>query len=238
MRYKFRGNVILRTENAAKPASQASKYLSSMIQALPTVESSVDYGCGKLRYLGPMLETSGRLTLVDSEIQLSRMQKVHGSVTDIRSWVASSNRISVFNTEDFALKGGTFDRGFCINVLSAIPYVFARINAVRLLSRSLKEGGECLFVTQYRNSDFSRMANLPYAKIWNDGILLNSLRGYSFYAFISPIQLASLVSKAGFEVKETILNEGSVYLRAKARVNKSDDIIVFDEENSFRPKNI
>lgn len=236
MRYNLSGGIILHTENAAKPVAQASKYLNSIIRALPSVEASVDYGCGKLRYLGPMLDTSERLALVDSEVQLSRHQVVCGSKTDIRSLVTSSNRITAFNTEEFAHHVGGYDRGFCINVISAIPYAFARANALRLLRRSLRQNAECLFVIQYRNSDFTRMANLPYARKWQDGILLDSLRGHSFYALISPKKLVNLVRRAGFAVVETHLNEGSVYLWARARHQPQHDILGFDEANSFRRK--
>ncbi len=236
MRYSLPSGIILRTENAAKPVSQASKYLNSIIRALPLVEGAVDYGCGKLRYLGPMLDTTERLALVDSEVQLSRQQIVRGYKTDIRSLIGASNRITAFNTEEFAHHPGGFDRGFCINVLSAIPYAFARENALRLLRRSLRQGAECLFVVQYRNSDFSRMANLPYAKKWQDGILLDSLRGYSFYALISPERLADLVRGAGFAVIDRHLNEGSVYLWGRAQRRRQDEIFGFDEANSFRLK--
>lgn len=236
MRYSLPGDIVLRTENAAKPASQASRYLSSMIRALPRVETSVDYGCGKLRNLEPMLDTSERLTLVDSEVQLSRRQMVHGSMIDVRSWVAASNRVTALNTEEFAEQVGGYDRGYCINVLSAIPYAFARKNALQLLRRSLRQNAECLFVIQYRNSDFTRMASLPYAKRWQDGILLDSLRGYSFYALISPEKLTLLVKGAGFDVEEIFLNEGSVYLRARLRRGSQDERVTFDEANSFRRK--
>lgn len=233
MRYNLPGGIVLRTENAAKPALQASGYLSSIIRGLPTVDSAVDYGCGKLRYLQPMLHTANRLTVVDSEVQLSRPQVIFGSKSTIRSWVGASNRITVSNTQEFAIHASGYDRGFCINVLSAIPYAFARENALRLLRQSLRPGAECLFVVQYRNSDFTRMANLPYARMWQDGILLDSLRGHSFYALISPEKLAALVRRAGFVIGDTHLNDGSVYLWGRAQ-DRSRELLDFDEANSFK----
>jgi len=58
------------------------------------------------------------------------------------------------------------------------------------------------------------MANLPIAEPWHDGFLLKSLRGYSFYALISPAALAKLLGQAGFEVVNQQLNQGSVYMWA------------------------
>lgn len=236
MRYRLPGGTILRAENAAKPASQRSEYLDAIIRGLPPVESSVDYGCGKLRYLNAMLETSERVDLVDSEVQLARLQILDGSKTTIRSLIGSSNRISAFNTVEFASQVGGYDRGFCINVLSAIPYSFARRNALRLLRHSLRQGAECLFVVQYRNSDFTRMASLPYARKWQDGILLKSWRGSSFYALISPERLTIMVRNAGFDIANVHLNDGSIYLWGRAQRQLQRDVTVFDEDNSFRCK--
>jgi len=74
MRYEIVSGVVIKTENAAKPASQSSGFLKSLLGTLPRVSTSIDYGCGKLRYLDAILEKTDFLTLVDSEIQLSRIQ--------------------------------------------------------------------------------------------------------------------------------------------------------------------
>ena len=69
MRYRVR-HIVIKSENAAKPASQKSEYCESVIRALPSVKTSFDFGCGKLRYLNVILETTEILMVVDSEIQL------------------------------------------------------------------------------------------------------------------------------------------------------------------------
>jgi hypothetical protein len=58
------------------------------------------------------------------------------------------------------------------------------------------------------------MAKLATAEPWHDGFLLNSLRGYSFYAFIPPNALIEMIEQAGFQVVSQQLNEGSVYVWA------------------------
>ena len=102
MRYRLPGGILIRTENAAKPEAQASLGLSSYIEGLAPVVKSFDYGCGKLRYVKPILSTTDTLTIVDSEIQLGRRQIVFGNETTIREMVRSSNRLSATNVTEFA----------------------------------------------------------------------------------------------------------------------------------------
>jgi hypothetical protein len=79
----------------------------------------------------------------------------------------------------------------------------------------LNLGGTCLFVVLYRNSDFTRMQRLPNCEPYDNGFLIDSLRGYSFYGLIPPDDLAKLVIRAGFAVESLVLDEGSAYLWAK-----------------------
>jgi SAM-dependent methyltransferase len=204
-----------RSENAAKPYSQASRYLTSFIAALPPVASAFDYGCGKLRYLNVMLETSQTLTVVDSEVQLAREQTLLGEPrASVRRMLRGSNRVLVANVAEFARLTEAYDRGYCINVLSVILIEAVRRRAVRLMFSRLRPDGTCLFVVQYRNSDFTRMAAMPNATAWHDGFLVDSLRGYSFYGLIRPDYLKQLVTEAGFEVTDLRLADGSAYLTA------------------------
>ena len=236
MRYKINSKVLIRTENAAKPRTQFSKFLKKMILDLEPVGSSIDYGCGKLRYTGFMLKTTDTLAIIDSEIQLSRIQKLVGQVTTIRELSRKTNRVSAYNTTEFGKLAARFDRAFCLNVLSVIPSHSARKGVVALILDRLKPDGTCLFVVQYRNSDFSRMKSMPNAKKWLDGFLIDSLRGYSFYGMISPSELSRLVENAGFEILDQKLNEGIVYVLAK-RTNTLPSrprIFEIEEKDGFR----
>jgi SAM-dependent methyltransferase len=215
VRYKIASGIVVKTENAAKPESQRSAFLEGLISGLPQVESSFDYGCGKLRYLSSILEITQTLTLVDSEIQLSRTQQLKGRATTVRDILASSNRVDVLNDAEFGGVAAEFDRGFCINVLSVIPIYAKRRHVLKTIWQKLRPGGECLFVVQYRNSDFNRMRSLPNARPWRDGFLIDSLRGFSFYGLITPDRLASMLSSAGFILLERKLNQGSVFIIAQ-----------------------
>lgn len=214
MRYKIRGNII-KSENAAKPASQPSAFLISLLRSFAHVERSVDFGSGKLRYTKVMLRGTNTLTLVDSDIQLSREQKLGGRITSVRKLIHSSNQIEVMNLKKFLQYSNYFDRGYCINVLSVIPILSVRQRVIQRLFRSLRAGGVCLFVVQYRNSDFTRMVQMRNARVWRKGLLIDSLRGHSYYGFIMPNELRQAVVSGGFLVSSLVLNEGSVYLTAK-----------------------
>lgn len=214
MHYKIGNGIVIKTENAAKPHKQVSAFLVGRLRALASVESSFDYGCGKLRYRDAILARSNSLTVVDSEIQIDRDQILYGREISIRELVRSSNRVRALNAEEFRKLNERFDRAFCINVLSVIPIFSERQRVLRNIHSKLKTGGTCLFVVQYRNSDFSRMAKMKNARRWRDGFLIDSLRGYSFYGLISPDRLTKMVVSAGFDIVGSELNEGSVYLTA------------------------
>ena len=234
MHYKLSAGIIIKTENAAKPHNQTSAYLKSLILGLEPVSSSFDYGCGKLRYRDVMLRVTDTLALVDSEMQITREQMIWGDYTTIRASVQRSNRLSAYNTTEFVHLRTKFDRGFCINVLSVIPIAAARQRVLHFIRGKLRAGGTCLFVVQYRNSDFTRMRRLPNAQPYLDGFLIDSLRGYSFYGLISPEQRTGMVVKAGFEVVKQTLNQGSVYLMVRSQ-GPSGPVPVMDEQNNFQP---
>lgn len=220
MHYNLPGGRLVKTENAAKPASQTSKFLTSLIADLQPVARTLDYGCGKLRYVEQLLRTTELLSLVDSEIQLSRVQTLRGIRTSIRDVFRSSNRISVYNTNEFDQTHSLYDRAFCINVLSAIPLPNERLRLLTQIQRKMAPSACCLFVVQYRNSDFTRMAKLPDAEPWYDGFLLKSLRGYSFYGLITHEVLSEMLIFAGFQIVSQKFHEGSVYMWAKRLVGR------------------
>lgn len=211
MHYEVTRGIVVKTENAAKPEAQSSAFLKLMLGELPYVSKSLDFGCGKLRYCDAILERTDSLAIVDSEIQLSRMQTLKGTKSTIRDITRRSNRIRVYNDTDFRQLNEEFDRAFCINVLSAIPFITKRRQVMEMIRSQLRPNAACLYVVQYRNSDFNRMRSMPNARSWRDGFLIDSLRGFSFYGLISPYRLISMARRAGCDIRR---NEGSVYLWA------------------------
>jgi SAM-dependent methyltransferase len=217
MHYDLGGGIVVRSENAAKPASQGSAFLRNLLRGLPAVESSFDYGCGKLRYSDELLERSDSLALVDSEIQLSREQILHAERTSVRAIARGSNRLRAYNDAEFANLVDRFERGFCINVLSVIPFYSKRRQVLSIIRSRLRPSGRCLFVVQYRNSDFTRMRKMKNARRWRDGFLVDSLRGYSFYGLISPDRLVAMLQRGEFDIESVQLNEGSAYVWASPK---------------------
>jgi hypothetical protein len=215
VRYRVEGGVLIKTENAAKSFHQRSKHLTNIIESLPPVSKTSDYGCGKLRYLDTILPTTETLAVVDSTIQLFRPQMLVGAFGSINEQMATSNRITALDLKQFRTIAGEFDRGFCINVLSVIPIPSVRVRVIESIRGALKDDGTCMFVVQYRNSDFTRMLKMPNARSWRDDILINSLRGYSYYALIPPDRLVSWVAARGLQVESLTLNDGSAYLLAR-----------------------
>ena len=214
MHYEIQPGIVIKTENAAKPESQSSTFLKLLPADLPRVFSSVDFGCGGLRYCDAILERTDSLAIVDSEIQLSRNQILKGTKSTIRDIIGRSNRICIYNDTEFARLNEEFDRAFCINVLSAIPVIAMRSHIMEVIRSHLRPKGVCLYTVQYRNSDFNRMRSMPNARAWEDGYLIDSRRGFSFYGLISPDCLASMVKRAGFSISDMQRNEGSVYMLA------------------------
>jgi hypothetical protein len=208
---KLACGIEIRTENAAKPESQASNFLLELIANLPHVSSCFDYGCGKLRYQRAIADTTDVLAIIDSEVQLSRMQTLRGNKTTIRKVFKQSNRVQVYTDIEFKKLNTRFERGFCVNVLSVIPSYAHRRQVLDVIHEKLMRDGECLFVVQYRNSDFTRMSKMFNAKPWLDGFVIDSLRGHSFYGMIPADRLEASLKRAGFRVRETRLNEGSAY---------------------------
>jgi hypothetical protein len=214
MHYKIAPGILVKSENAAKPASQSSAYLSEILKKLPRVQASFDFGCGKLRYANKILSSSDTLAVVDSEIQLSRRQTLRGVTTSIRDLVRKSNRLAAYDNLEFENLSQRFERGFCINVLSVVPIYVERQRILKSIASHLQSGSQCLFVVQYRNSDFTRMSRMPNARPWRDGFLINSLRGYSFYGLISPARLMSMLKRSDFHIEDVKLNDGSAYVWA------------------------
>jgi hypothetical protein len=67
----------------------------------------------ELRYQRPIADTTDVLAIVDSEVQLSRLQFLRGKEMSIRNIYKQSNRIHVYNDVEFQEINARFERGFC-----------------------------------------------------------------------------------------------------------------------------
>lgn len=203
MHYRVRGFVV-RSENAAKPHSQASAAVVSWIKEQPRVHHALDYGCGKLRYSGALASRAHRLTLVDSLVQIDRVQSLCGTLGSVREYAATHwLRSRVLSAAEFWRRvAPEFDLVLCANVLSAIPSRRMRSRALMAIHASLTTGGKCLFVNQYRNSEFKATVERATATPLHYGWLLQGHRGVSYYGLWPVDRTVRALRARGYRIHE------------------------------------
>lgn len=215
MRYRVSGFTI-RSENSAKPAGQASQYLTRLLKRLGPMQHALDFGCGKLRYTGTLAKTAKRVTVVDSAIQMDRVQIVCGRKTTVRQRAEERwNHVRALDALEFEADKQRFDFALCANVLSAIPVRAVRIRAIGVISNRLRKGGHCLFVCQYTNSDFCRQMRTRSVVRYADGYIKGVSGNASFYGIIRPEELVRCIRKGGMRVTEAWRHDQSAYAVAE-----------------------
>ncbi len=214
MRYKVRGMEI-RSENAAKPTNQPATPLIQWLQGIPPVHSALDYGCGKLRYSGALASKCTILTLIDSEVQLSREQQLGRTRTTVRTYAQRHwSKCRVLNVDEFWRERRTYDFVLCANVLSAIPDRRIRSKVLVKIASVLGGTGRCLFVAQYQNSYFKEVAASPSAIPHLEGWILKTRRGAFFFGVLNRERLAYLLVRHGFAIGKAWTDGQSVYVLA------------------------
>lgn len=210
--YKIKG-VEIHSENAAKPASQASSTLIEWLEKRPKVNTALDFGCGKLRYSKNLYAKCQHLTLVDSLIQLERNQKLRGENTNVFDYVKKHwSRARALDIDKFKMDRTKFDFILCSNVLSAIPDVTIRNEVLQNLYKALQKNGECLFVTQYRNSYFNQVKNSKQATLHLDGWILKTIRGNFYYGILPLTKVVRLAKQHKFDIKDSWIKDGSAFV--------------------------
>lgn len=218
MHYKVK-NLLIKTENAAKPSSQAAKAVLDWIGSRQRAKSALDFGCGKLRYSPTLAHQCEKLTLVDSTIQFDRTQRIDGKLTTVRDHVKSNfPNARLLLADAFEEDARKYDLAICANVLSAIPSARTRSKILRQISKKLTRGGVCLFVTQYTNSYFRTAASSPNAVPYLDGWILKTRRGNFYYGVLKKPKLERLLVDHGFVVMRSWINGQSVLIEATASV--------------------
>lgn len=221
MRYKFKG-VELRTENAAKPYRQRSKWLVAQIRQIPSETLALDYGCGKFRYTIALAQSVKRVFAVDSSFQIEREQQIANRRTTLREYARKYlKNVSVYEVSSERWRRQRFDFILCANVLSVIPHELVRLKVLRELRAVLKENGQLLVSTQFRNTYFRQLEGNPNATWVRDGWFIRGLRGASFYAIIPPRKLAQLCRAAGLLVSNSASKGETAFVFARREARKS-----------------
>jgi hypothetical protein len=210
--YRVDGHII-RTERTAKPRAQASAALKRWLLRDQCRGDVLDFGCGRLRY-GPELATvSTTLTFVDSREQLYRICSFETHRETVAEQAARNwPKARTLDYDALLQDGRQYDFILCANVLSAIPLERERRKIVRILASRLKRSGQCLFVTQYRNSYYRELESHPAASPHLDGFLVDRGSGSTFFGLISKDRLIRLTRHCGLQTDATWLDGQSAYV--------------------------
>ncbi|WP_162551130.1 methyltransferase domain-containing protein [Paenibacillus tepidiphilus] len=211
MRYDVNG-LIIKSENTAKSVMQPSRRVLDWIENIPRNHIVLDYGCGKLRYTLPLANRVNQIHGVDSTYQLNKTQTINGEMTSVFEYVEKNlDNVTVHEIGGDSWKKIYVDSAICTNVLSAIPFTEERINVLKNIKGQLKKNGKLLVTTQFRNSYFKSYTNREDIKDYNNGWLIPSRQGISYYGIITLQDLTVLCHEAGFlKVYGTIQGENAI----------------------------
>jgi hypothetical protein len=192
MRYKV-GNLEIRSENAAKPMSDAAAPLVDWIAQHDHVKAALDYWCGKMRYT---------------------KQRINGIVTTIQEYAKSKwPTCRIYKVEEF---WGDIHESYnlilCANVLSVIPCARTRAKSLRSIHTALAMDGELLVVNQHTNSYFTDIRRKPSTRRHLDGWIAQSRKGATYYGILNKDSVIRLLIRYGFRVKDSWIEGQSNYV--------------------------
>ena len=215
MRYRIKG-IEIRSENAAKPAADAAAPLVEWLLSRDKTPSALDYGCGKLRYTHQLAQRSKHIGIVDSEIQLTRTQRIDGVYTSVEEYAKKTwPSCTIQHLKDFWKKSGRcYHLVLCANVLSAIPCPKTRAKSLRAIHAALEHEGHVLFINQHTNSYFTEVRRRSSTRSHLDGWIAESGTGASYYGILNKDSVGKLASRFGFSVEEAWINGQSNYVLA------------------------
>lgn len=217
MRYNVQG-LTIKSENAAQGPRRASRRVLEWIWAQETHSRILDYGCGKLRYTLPLSRRVREVLAVDSEAQLSRVQTVNGCRTSLIEYSRCHlENVRLSTPESVAWQCERLDAALLANVLSAVPVLAERERILARIRSCLRPGGELFLCSQFRNSTCDAYPENPRAERYLDGWFVRHSdgKGASFYAMLSPTDLAKICHQAQMEVVREETIEHSAYLTAR-----------------------
>ena len=215
MHYKVKGKIV-KTEFAAKSMLQPSQEVISWINSMKKVNNALDYGCGKLRYAHKLSNICKNLTLVDSDEQIIRVQKIKGTNTTLTAYTRKNiKNARLISIEKYFSDNLKYDIALCSNVLSVIPSSRTRNKCLNRISYSLKLKGMCLFVTQFRDSYFKQIQLESTSVPHLDGWVSSKRKQNAFYGFINKGNLERMILKNGFNVIESWVHGSSAYVVGK-----------------------
>jgi hypothetical protein len=203
MHYRIKG-ILIKSENAAKPMMDAAGPLIEWLKQRPYTHSALDYGCGKLRYTRHLAARSRHLGITDSTVQLDRVQRIGGQMTNVRQYAnAHWPTCHIYQLNQF-WQGIPRSYGFilCANVLSAIPCPRIRARSLRALRAALTSNGTLLVVNQHMNSYFAEARQKSKAFAHLDGWVQQSRKGAAYYGILNQESTIRVLTRFGFLVAD------------------------------------
>lgn len=217
MHYKIKG-ICIQSEYAAKSVKQQSRAILDWINNQEKVINALDYGCGKLRYSKELNKICKNLYLLDSKVQLERIQLLFDEKLSIVDYVRNClPHAKIVAVEDYPKIKVKFDIVLCINVLSSIPTWNNRNVVIKNIASLLKNRGKALFVTQYYDTFFTKSLKDPSNIKFNDGWISKGNTN-SFYGLIGPIELEEAIIKNKLHIINKWKASKSVFIEASKSI--------------------
>jgi len=173
----------------------------------------VDYGCGKLRHLHVFFKYFNTIYLVDTEIQLSRVQRLFGEKTSVTHYIdnlRTSKKMRVFNNHEFESLTLAVDIVFSIAVFDVVlPHVRRRM--IKASYKNLKKGG--YFVVIIPRNDSSILKRCSENNKYADGHIFHHHGIVTFFKNFSETKhLINKITKIGFVLSKDLSRYRNVCL--------------------------
>jgi 2-polyprenyl-3-methyl-5-hydroxy-6-metoxy-1,4-benzoquinol methylase len=212
MKYQIKNNIEIDSSKTAKSYLQQSSRVVELINDFDSVEKIMDYGCGKMRYSLLLKEKCDNLTIVDSELQLTKIQMIHGERTSIKEYIKrKGNDIKALNIEETLVHQSKYDIIFCSNVLSAIPDEKSRTELLTTIRNLLKKDGKAYFITQYTNSFYCNIKNKEGVFEHLDGVVSSKRGKATYYGIIGKSKLKEMLEIHNFKINRIWNRDQSTY---------------------------
>jgi 2-polyprenyl-3-methyl-5-hydroxy-6-metoxy-1,4-benzoquinol methylase len=199
MHYKYQ-DVIVKSENSAKPISTPSKDMLSLFDDfIQNSDTVLDFGCGKLRYTIPLSKIAKRVIGVDSKEQLIRTINISGETTTLVEYAKQFKNVKLYTSDSPDWKNLKYDKVVLLHVLSSIPFEEERIIVVKTLRDVMVEDSILLACTNHRMSYFKKWDQSDKIIKYNDGYLVKE-PNTSYFGKIDKVKLAGYFESNGFEI--------------------------------------
>lgn len=201
MIYTINKDLNIDSSRTAKSYLQQSCRVVDFIRSFEFVDSILDYGCGKLRYSLELRDKCDNLSLLDSNVQLNRVQMIHNTKISVKEYISKNYPdIKIISTDEICNVEDKFNIIFCSNVLSAIPDYKIRSNLLYQIYSKLKDDGKAYFITQYTNSFYSKLSKRDNVIQHLDGFISKNGSKSTYYGILGKDKLTELLEKHGFNV--------------------------------------